>query len=153
VVKHTINTLYSKESYRPDIIIVLQPTSPKRTSRLINQSIMKLKKTKASCVLTVAPVKTHPKILFSKNNYLLKPMAPNFEKHTIRQKRNPLYHPTGSIYTFWYKTLSHYNSIYGNKIVPMIITDESLNLDIDTPFDFFLSDMTLKYWEKYKKKF
>lgn len=153
VIRHTIRILNLKESYKPDIITILQPTSPLRTSQIIDKSIRSLKKSHATSVLTVVPVKDHPSILFSKNTKFLKPLDPNFEKQTIRQKRNTLFRPTGSVYTFWYKTLLEHNSIYGPKILPIIISDEALNIDIDTTFNFFVSEMTLKFWDKFKNKF
>lgn len=153
VIKHTIKTLNFKESYTPDIITVLQPTSPLRSSMMIDKSIERLKKSHVTSVLGVTLVKPHPSILFSNKTKFLKPLDPNFEKHTIRQKRKAFFQPTGSIYTFWYKTLSEYDSIYGPKILPIIISDASLNLDIDTPYDFFIAEMTVKYWKKFKNKF
>jgi hypothetical protein len=35
---------------------------------------------------------------------------------------------------------------------PIITTDDKMNLDIDSIFDFFIAEMTQKYWKSYLKK-
>ena len=46
VVKHTLEFLRTNQDYIPDMIIVLQPTSPLRTTRLIDNAIKILRRTK-----------------------------------------------------------------------------------------------------------
>lgn len=153
VVKHTLDFLKKNNDYIPDIISILQPTSPNRTSKIIIDSFNLLKKNNASSVISVAKTKHPPITLFENKNNFLKPFDKNFQKYTIRQSLPSLYFPTGTIYTFWSDTIKKYDSLYGPKIFPMIITDYIQILDIDEPFDFFISEMTIKYWKKYLKKF
>jgi CMP-N-acetylneuraminic acid synthetase len=152
VVKHTLEYLRNSKSYVPDIIVILQPTSPFRKAKLIDSSIEKLKKTGASCVLTVTKIKKHPFSSFWLRGAILKPFKQNFSSYNQRQKYPALYFPTGEVYTFWYKTLKNHGSIYGKKIKPIIVNTETA-IDIDTPFDLFISEMISKYWNKYKRKF
>jgi len=153
VVKHTLRFLFNNQSYVPDIIIILQPTSPLRTTRLIDKSIRVLKKSDTTSVITVSKIKTHPYISFWYNKQYLKPFKSDFQKYNRRQKLPALYCPTGSIYTFWYETLKKYDSIYGPKIKPIIVKEAETNIDIDELFDLFISEMAIKYWGKYKKRF
>ena len=53
---------------------------------------------------------------------------------------------------FWRKTFVKYDSIYGPRIYPKIITEPEFNIDIDEPIDLFISEMIGKYWKNYKKK-
>jgi CMP-N-acetylneuraminic acid synthetase len=151
VIKHTLQFLKANQSYIPDMIVILQPTSPLRPIKLIDDSIIRLKRSDASCVLTVAKIKKHPFSSFWLKGNLLKPFKQNFSSYHQRQKYPDLYFPTGDVYVFWRKTLSH-GSIYGSKIKPVVITNDA-TIDIDTPFDLFVSEMTVKYWNKYKKRF
>jgi len=112
-----------------------------------------LKSSNATSVISVAKVKEHPYISFWHNGKYLRPFEKNFEKYSIRQNRISLFHPTGSIYTFWTKTLKHFKSIYGPRIIPLIVNQKEFNLDIDDLYDFFVGEMTLKFWNKYKKNF
>ena len=153
VVKHMLNFLDKHESYNPDMVIILQPTSPFRNVKMIKNSVNLLKNLPGSSVISVAKVKEHPDISFSKKGLYLKPIEKDFEKFSNRQKRSLLFHPTGSIYTFWTKNIYDNKSIYGKKIIPLIVNEKEFNLDIDDPYDFFVGEMQLKYWKKYKNFF
>jgi len=153
VIKHAVDFLEKEESYIPDIISILQPTSPLRTSKIITDSFNLLKKNNSTSVISVSKTKHHPFSLFIKKKYFLKPSEKNFEKYTLRQSLSSLYHPNGTIYTFWNKTLKKYDSIYGPRIFPLIINDPIQMLDIDNTFDFFITEMTKKYWKNYQKYF
>ena len=54
--------------------------------------------------------------------------------------------------SFDFDELKNYDSIYGPNIKP-IITEQDENVDIDSIYDLFVSEMTMKYWEKFKKNF
>ncbi len=153
VAQHALKLLLQKESYVPDIITILQPTSPIRTGAMIDRSINLLKKNNSTSVISVSSVKSHPDIIFNYNGKYLRPLNKNFEKHSIRQSQSKLYGPTGSMYTFWHKTLKNYNSMYGPRIKPLIIKQEEFNIDIDVLFDLFISEMSILYWKKFKQKF
>ena len=60
VVKHCMEFLSSKENYEPEIIMILQPTSPFRTTSMIKKAIKILESKNATSVLSVAKVKTSP---------------------------------------------------------------------------------------------
>ncbi len=153
VVKHTLRFLSSKQSYTPEIIVLLQPTSPIREAGLIDKSVRMLKTPKASSVVAVSEVKKHPFISFLYNKRYLKPFKRDFHRYSTRQLRIPLYAPTGSVYTFWYETLEKYDSIYGPRIKPLIIQNDEFTVDIDSLFDLFISEMTILYWKKFRQRF
>jgi CMP-N-acetylneuraminic acid synthetase len=149
-VKHAIQFLKEQSDFVPDIILLLQPTSPFRTVQMIDRSIRILKKSNASSIISVSKIKKHPYSSFTLKNKLLQPYRKNFEKFSLRQKIPSLYYPTGAIYTFWSENLKQ-NSIYGTKIKPMLINDERINIDIDTPFDLFMAEMIIKKWKEFSK--
>ena len=139
------------KSYDPDIIVILQPTSPLRTTKLIDDTINALIKSKSSCALTVSKIKKHPFSAFWLNAGLLKPFTNNFINYDRRQKQPDLYYPTGDVYALWRSTIEKYDSIYGPKIKPVLTN--AISVDIDDPFDLFVTEMILKHWNKYKKRF
>jgi CMP-N,N'-diacetyllegionaminic acid synthase len=148
VIKHTLTFLKKNENYVPDIITYLQPTSPFRTPIQIDKSIDLLKKSKASCTVGVTKIKTHPYRVFWPKNGFLKPARSDFLKFYQRQMFPLCYYPTGSLYTFWNKTIEKYGNIYGPKIKPVISKISIENIDIDTYFDLFISKMIIKYNKK-----
>ena len=149
VIKHALKFLEETQSYTPDIIVLLQPTSPLRTSQLITKTINTLKKSKATSVITVSKITKHPYASFWLKNDFLKPFKENSTKYSRRQDFPDLFFPTGAVYSFWYDTLKKFNSIYGPKIKPIIVDDD--NIDIDTLQDLFFTEMILKNWKKYRK--
>jgi len=152
VIHHCLDFLKNTEDYVPEIIVLLQPTSPIRDKNLIKTSIRQLKKSKSTSVISVSKIKAHPDISFYLQSSFLKPLNTEFEKHSLRQTRRILYQPTGSIYTFRSNNLLKFNSIYGPKIKP-IETEHEFNIDIDYLYDLFIAEMTFKNWEKYKKTY
>ena len=153
VIQHTLDFLENTESYKPKIIILLQPSTPLRSIQDIDNSINLLLNSKSSSVISVFPTKTHTDISFTIHHSFLKPLNPKFEKHSLRQKRKSIYTPSGLIYAFWYDTLKKYNSIYGPKIKPLISQNNAELIDIDEPFDLFLAEMILKHWKHFLKNF
>ena len=136
-----------ESNFFPDIITILQPTSPFRTSDMIDKSISLLQKSSSTSVVSVTRIKKHPYLTFWFQGKYLKPFKKNFQEFYQRQLFPKLFYPTGAIFTFWNSTLTKYDSIYGTKIKPMIIDDEIINLDIDENFDFFIAEMCMKYWK------
>ena len=143
VIKHTLKLLDEKENYKPKIIIYLQPTSPLRTSNMIDSSIKMLINSNASSVLSVKKISEHPYNSFWQKQKFLKPFKKNFTNYLRRQDLPLLYYPTGSIYTFWRKTIEKTNSYYGEKILPYILPKKS-SIDIDTKLDLFFAESILK---------
>ena len=153
VVQHAIQFLQKVENYTPDIITILLPTSPFRPPNLIDESIKLLKNTKATSVVSVHKTKTHPFKAFLPENGFLKPFKRDYQKYYQRQKLPHFYHTTGTAYTFWFNTLKKYGHYYGPRMKPLISYNDEMNVGIDNVFDFFIAEMTLKYWKTYPKKF
>ena len=153
VIIHTLNFLKKTEGYEPDIILILQVTSPLRQLKSIDNSIIQLKKSNATSVLGVSKMKQNPFIAFTinKNNYL-KPYQKSFKNFFQRQSFPYFYYPSGSIYTFWKKTLDKYGNYYGPRIKPLIVSKEE-SIDIDDIFDLFISENVIKNWNNYKTNF
>jgi CMP-N,N'-diacetyllegionaminic acid synthase len=152
VIQHTIKFLKEVENYIPDIVVILLPTSPFRSLNLIDDSIKLLRKTNATSVVNVAKNKDHAfKAFFLKDDFL-KPFKKNHKKYYQRQLFPDFFHTTGSVYTFWLTTLKKYGHYYGPRMKPIVTNDDKMNLDIDNIFDFFMAEMTQKYWKSYLKK-
>lgn len=152
VIQHSLQYLQEKEDYIPDLIIILQPTSPLRKSVDIDKGIQLLINSNATSVISVSKSKNHPFLSFWEKEEYLKPFQKNYLKNKRRQQLSDLFYPNGAIYVFWYKTWKKYNSIYGPRIKPLIMPHEK-SIDIDDPIDFFFCEMILKYWKSFKKQF
>lgn len=152
VIQHVLKSLKDFESYVPDIVIILQPTSPFRTVTTIDKSIKLLIKSNSDSVLSVYLAKNNYDISFNLKNNLLIPNNKEFQKFSLRQIRQQYYLPSGTVYVFWSSTLQKYNSIYGKKISPLIIQNDAELTDIDYLFDLFVAEMISKNWKNFQNK-
>jgi CMP-N,N'-diacetyllegionaminic acid synthase len=143
VIKYLLDELNYKEKYIPDIITILQPTTPLRTTISLDKSIRLLIRYKPNIVLGVFQPKSHPYRSFWKNSKFLTPLRKDFLKFHQRQLRPDCYYPSGSIYTFWNKTIEQYGDMYGPKILPLILNKKE-SIDIDDPFDLLIANTLLK---------
>ena len=154
VVNHTLQYLEKNESYIPDIITILLPTSPFRSSTLIDDTIKSLEKTNATSVVSVLKSKEqHAFKAFLLKNGNLKPFRKDYRKFYQRQLLPDFFHTTGAAYTFWYDTLKKYGHYYGPRMKPIISKEEKMNIDVDSIFDLFIAEMTQNFWSSYSKKF
>ena len=142
VIRHAINFLDEKESYIPDVVTLLQPTTPFRTVKMIDSSIRLLNQSKADIIIAVKNSKNHPFRTFWYKKFL-KPLNKDFLKYHQRQMFPKCYYPTGEIYTFWTKNLKKFNHMYGPKILPLIPKNH-ISIDIDEPLDFFIAEQIMK---------
>jgi CMP-N-acetylneuraminic acid synthetase len=152
VVQHTTQYLQKVENYTPDIITILLPTSPFRSPDLIDKSIKLLKKTNATSVVSVFKSKEHAFKAFLPNRGFLKPFKSDYRKYYQRQNLPDFYHTTGAVYTFWFDTLKKFGHYYGPRMKPLISHYDEMNVDVDSVFDLFIAEMTLKHWKNYSKK-
>lgn len=145
----TIDTIFHalellKDSYSPDILVLLQPTSPLRTSKDIDQAIELFIKNKETSNSLVSICVSDPSPFSSfkiENGFLI----PNFDKKYLKMRRQELpklYSPNGSIYISSIKDIKKFQGFYGDKIIPYEMPKER-SIDIDTMMDFKLVELML----------
>lgn len=151
VLKWLLNELKEKENYMPDYLVILQPTSPLRSGADIDACIEKLLSDQtADSVVSVceAPHNCIPEKIMYMQEDELKPYCSESEKYTIRQEVPQYYARNGAaVYAFNVNMFLKMGSLYGNRCIPYIMSDEN-SVDIDTPFDLFIVEAIL---EKRKK--
>ena len=99
---HALEWLYKNEGYNPGQIMLLQPTSPLRSIEDIHQSIIKLRTSKASSLVSVTESHHHPYLMNKIIDNRLIPFVPtgNFPgMESIRRQELPgAYFVNGAIY-------------------------------------------------------
>ncbi len=97
-IKSFIKYLREEINYKPEILVILEPTSPFRERNLITKCIKKMIATKSDSIATFVPVKTHP----FRSWFLNKKGKPiSYSKHNawkLSQKLKPSYELDGSLY-------------------------------------------------------
>ncbi len=143
-VLHAAEWLEENQGYRPDLIMLLQPTSPLRISEDIDNAIALAVERKADAVVSVTPAEAHP--------YWMKQIhddgrVTDFIKLDRpidrRQDLPPLYALNGAIYLARYKVLMEWKTFDTDNTFSFVMPPER-SLDVDTPWDLYLADLVLK---------
>ena len=144
VVQHAIDTL-SAEGWTPDVIVLLQPTSPLRRPAHVRDAVTMLRETKADSVVTVVELPRHlsPDYVMRIEDGVLRPFLPDGARVTRRQDARPAYSRDGTVYACWRATLERFGTIYGERCLPLIV-DSADSLSIDTPDDWAEAERRLQ---------
>ncbi|MCL2365884.1 MAG: acylneuraminate cytidylyltransferase family protein [Oscillospiraceae bacterium] len=147
VIFYTVDRLNQDYGYGIDELILLQPTSPLRTSQDINNAIDVYTANNAEAVISVTESEHPPdwyKTINEKGilkNYFDGSATPN------RQEYSKAYLPNGAIYIFNYHFLKKQSDYYSEKTYPYVMSAES-SVDIDTALDFMLAETILGSMQK-----
>lgn len=150
VLLHAIS-YYESKGYFPDTLILLQPTSPFRTSAHIKEAL-KLYHESIDMVVSVKETKANPYyILFEedRNGYLKKTKEANF---TRRQDCPKVWEYNGAIYIINVKALKASAISQFTKVCKFEM-DETSSHDIDTLLDWRIAEIIIndKENDRYKE--
>jgi CMP-N,N'-diacetyllegionaminic acid synthase len=143
VIEHAIKLL-STMNYKFNTVVLLQPTSPMRTSAHIDEAMTVYKKTNADCVISVfepshTAVKAYIELDDGKITGLFSPNAP----YTRRQDLPKSYQPNGAIYAFRVDKFMLHRKIPRENVFPYVMS-ENQSVDIDTIEDLTNFEHLLK---------
>lgn len=145
VVKHVINYLEHKENYIPDIIILLDVTSPLRTKNDIKNCVLEIIKKKADAAVTVCVPHANPyfnMVEYKRNGFvgLVKPLK---ERPKRRQDAPKVYWVNSSVWVIKKEVFMKTGSFFPEKTV-IVEMPESRSFHIDSEFDFKLLELIMK---------
>jgi CMP-N,N'-diacetyllegionaminic acid synthase len=142
-VKHVYQTINQEF----DIIILLQPTAPLRTSNDLDTIIQMLEDdTKLDGVISVVPMDdVHPARMYNIENNRLQPFQDNGET-LRRQDLKPVYYRNGCFYAVKTKAFFQENSFMVKHKAAYIMNQNWL-ANIDTERDFKLATLLYEDWK------
>lgn len=142
VMQHAVTWLAEHENYRPDAVMILQPTSPLRTAAQIREAVQRLAESDADSVVSVSevPAHMHPmrmlRVAEDGGAVLFVSGEPVRRRINRRQDLPPAWVMNGAIYVFRTHVLSGVEpSLYGEHVVAMPIPAPA-GISIDTPDDW-----------------
>ncbi len=143
VIQHALESL-ARDGWSPDMIVLLQPTSPLRRPDHIRAAVTTLRDTKADSVVTVVEIPRHlsPDYVMRLDGGRLQPFLPDGARVTRRQDARPAYSRDGTVYAFWRATIERFGGIYGEDCRPLLI-DARESLSIDSPADWDAAERLL----------
>lgn len=155
VIWHAVEWVMENDNYQPDIIVLLQPTSPLRLSHHIDEALHTLLESpEADSIVSVTEVPhqySPTSVMLSDGPYVV-PLQSRDESLNLRQLKPIFYARNGAaIYAFRVDCLLEKNSIYGDRVLRYYMAPEE-SVDIDTLFDLKVAEMQLQTRRKNNKK-
>jgi len=132
---HCLAYLKKKKIPDPENIILLQPTSPYRNSKDIDESINFFENGKFDSLFSAYNDKLS---IWKKNNNKYSPITYNLKKRKREQDSKPLIVENGAIYIFNYrKFLKHKVRLF--EKIGCFFMNKKNSLEIDDKFDLYLA--------------
>lgn len=143
VLQHAINYLENKDKYKPDIVLLLYPTTPFMRRERIEEALDLFEETGCNSVTGV--IQDSGRFWkYDKGRYV-----PFYPKNRVnRQYFKPLYREAGNIYFSRYNVIMKMNKLVDENNIQFIKVDENETLDIDTPVDLIKA----RHWLKKKHR-
>lgn len=139
VLEHAIKHLEQIENYKADIVVLLQPTSPLRNTRHIDEALETFLINKYDSLLSVCSSHAFLWKVARKGPY---PLNYDFRSRPRRQDRELEYRENGAIYITKYDILINEHNRLGGKVGLYVMPEEN-SLEIDTEFDFWLCEQAM----------
>lgn len=131
VVEHAVGALEAG-GWQPEIVVLLQPTSPLRRGERVRQAVEMLRETGADSVVGVVELPRHhsPDYVMRIDGGRLVPFLPDGHRVGRRQDARPAWVRDGTVYACWRRTLVNRHSLYGDDCRPLVVpASESLTID------------------------
>ena len=146
VIKHALEWFQNSEKYTPDLIVILEPTFPLRTSKEVDDAIELISlDEKADSLRGVCEPFQNPFKMWKIHGKYLEPLIITDEDThgTPRQNLKKVYWQNGFIYICRYGTIMEKNSITGDKVLPFVLGSDKY-MDLDTIEDLELLKCYMK---------
>ena len=139
-----VATLERRERYRPDAVVLLQPTSPFRRAEHVDAAVELLESSGADSVVTVivVPHQFSPSSLLRQEGHRLVPVADG-ELRLRRQDKPRLFARNGPVVAaVRTSVLVDRGTLYGPDTRGLVMARED-SLDIDDPFNLHVAELLL----------
>jgi CMP-N-acetylneuraminic acid synthetase len=144
VARHAVEWLEKNDAFIPDIVLLLQPTSPLRRADHIDEALSKMKESGADTIVSVieVPHRFSPySVMQFKDGWLSDfwQSTLNFDRYR-RQDMPVLYARNGpALLAAKTRVIMEENSFYGSRIAPFVM-DRVESIDIDDQFDLEMAE-------------
>ena len=144
VLRHAVNYLEKKEKKKIDIVVLLQPTTPFRTAKHIDEVIRLLLKKKLDASMSIKKPDYPPHWMMKiKDNYLMN-ILKNGSSYFTRQSTPEVFQPSGMVYVLKRDLLFKIKTMLPNKKTGGVIVDQERGVNIDTLKDYYMAKILYK---------
>jgi CMP-N-acetylneuraminic acid synthetase len=146
VLQHVLKTLQETENYQPEVVVLLQPTSPLRRAEHIDEAVDILLKTGADSVVSVVevPHQFSPVSVLQLEGGRLRPYVEG--PPILRRQDKPLLYARNgpAVLAVLWEVIILKNSLYGGDCRPLVMEYED-SIDVDGPPDLERVEFLLKH--------
>ncbi|MDP3696589.1 MAG: acylneuraminate cytidylyltransferase family protein [Candidatus Taylorbacteria bacterium] len=151
VLQHAVAHMESHDKFKPDLVVLIQPTNPLVRSEDIDGAIKKIITTKTNSCFTVSEISQRPEWMYHIDNKQAKLFLNEDSGPTKRSQELPrLAIINGTVYIMRYDTLMKNNLIRDNANTSIYLMPKERSVDIDDLFDFKIAETLMKYDDKKK---
>ncbi len=144
VILHALAWLEQNQDYRPEWVLLLQPTSPLRSGRDIDEAFALARAQGAASVVSVQQAPSPPHLLQTIDGQgRLKPFLPPGPGYQRRQDLPAVYALNGAIYLTRRGMIMEKRVLLDQETLALVMPAER-SLDVDTPWDFHLARLVLE---------
>lgn len=145
VVFHAINFMSDKFKVKYEYIVLLEPTSPIRDDKDIDNMIeaLELNSADSDSIISVGEVGIHPSIVKKISERYIEPYCPSLPQHHRRQDNVPAFFPFCVAYIAKNSALKEQKTFYTDKSIPYVIKRDQC-YEIDDIYDFICVEAVLK---------
>lgn len=149
VLQHAIQFLINEEQYTPDLIVLIQPTSPFVTYQDINSAIEKLIKKRTNSCVSFCEVSERPEWMFvlDRTDKIYSFLKKKSTK-TRRQDLPKVFRLNGAVYVAKRDLIMKEGKIIDETNCSAILMPQERSVDIDKPVDFWIAEAILKYLDE-----
>lgn len=141
VIKHAID-VFSAGNYVPEFVVLLQPTSPLRTARHLQECMQQFLHSGMKSVISVCKVEHHPGKYMRINQNKAEPYTSLEDVEKRTQDLEEVYRQNGAIYAL--RTADFLNELkfYQSPCFPYVMNTEE-SIDIDSKMDLQFCEFLL----------
>lgn len=151
VVLHALDWIGSNEGQGYDAIVLIEPTSPLRESKDIDECIRLLYSSDAAeAVVSVAPLESmHPSfaVALGEDGLIRSIDGDTSFSHLRRQDLSPMYFFDGTVYASTVAAFRERRAFYHDRTVGMVV-ERWKSLEIDDVYDAVAGDAIMRYRQR-----
>ncbi|ASQ46428.1 acylneuraminate cytidylyltransferase family protein [Legionella clemsonensis] len=141
VVEHALK-LFIENNYFPDYVVLLQPTSPLRTAKHLQECLQNFLSSEMKSVMSVCPVEHHPGKCMRIIGREVKPYTSPEDVEKRTQELETVYRQNGAIYALKTKDFLKQLKFYQLPCLPYVMQSED-SVDVDSKVDLLLCELLL----------
>ena len=143
VFQHAIQYLEDARDYHPQVIVILQPTSPLRTAEDIDRVVEKFLKSGCHSVVSICEIEYPLVWMYTLEEDRLKPVIEGGEDINRRQDAPKVYRMNGAVYVTHRDIIMRENRVLGDDTRAYIMPPEK-SIDIDSEIDLRLAELLME---------